>query len=274
MNAARPRMHSESIQEIMRTHIKPASPLHAGRGAAAKGGLMLQRGPLPLVAVAVSTAPAWRIWLHEVKIVRGSRDATHRCGRFRISGFQDGSVGRTLTSEADAVTHTLTGPRYIPLARLQATSNQEEYNGGDVGCGLCMEGCIVKDDHVTDVGCEDTILTDGHGGTRGRRVRGWASERAERKATCGEELQCLKAAATFNKGVWNFVTSTNEMGVNDNLIIVEAGNEWPVHIAIVVLMAVEESWRRAQGPRQEYMSGRGVGTCGAGFHWSPINLGD
>jgi hypothetical protein len=32
-----------------------------------------------------------------------------------------------------------------------------------------------------------------------------------------------------------------ELGARYNWIIVEAGNEWPVHIAVVVLMAVEES---------------------------------
>jgi hypothetical protein len=41
--------------------------------------------------------------------------------------------------------------------------------------------------------------------------------------------------------------------------IVEAGNEWPIHVAVLVRMAVEESRGRAQrsqGPRREYMCGR------------------
>jgi hypothetical protein len=47
-------MHTESAREMVRRmRIKPAYPLHAGRGVAAKPGLVLQLGPPPLVAVAV-----------------------------------------------------------------------------------------------------------------------------------------------------------------------------------------------------------------------------
>jgi hypothetical protein len=60
-------------------------------------------------------------------------------------------------------------------------------------------------------------------------------------------------------------------------ITIEAGNEWPVHIAVVVLLAVEESRGERSGP-----GGRGgntcaggePGTCGAKFDRTPINAGD
>ncbi|KAF8146921.1 AAA domain-containing protein [Mycena galopus ATCC 62051] len=52
----------------------------------------------------------------------------------------------------------------LALARLQATSNREEYNGGDVGCMWCAVGT------VTDVGCEDTILTSRRGCSSKRKV--------------------------------------------------------------------------------------------------------
>ncbi|KAJ7798751.1 hypothetical protein B0H14DRAFT_3544053 [Mycena olivaceomarginata] len=57
----RPRMHTETAREMARrTRIKPAYPLHAGRGVAAKRGLVLQLGPPPLVAVAVVRHPEAR----------------------------------------------------------------------------------------------------------------------------------------------------------------------------------------------------------------------
>ncbi|KAJ6524786.1 hypothetical protein B0H19DRAFT_1276405 [Mycena capillaripes] len=51
---SRPRMHTESTRGMVRRmRIKLAYPLHAGRGAAEKRGLVLQFGPPPLVAIAI-----------------------------------------------------------------------------------------------------------------------------------------------------------------------------------------------------------------------------
>jgi hypothetical protein len=71
---------------------------------------------------------------------------------------------------------------------------------------------------------------------------------------------------------------TWELGAGYHRIIVEAGNEWPVHIAVAVLMTVEESRgegaQRSQGPRRDTLLAARWGTCGARFDLSPIKVGD